>query len=263
MANPYPVVINCRDRVSPLKKLVTWLEARGYQRIILVDNASTYPPLLRYLERTQHYVVRLDRNVGHLAPWESGVIDTHIGPDEYYVETDGDVVPESSCPSDVLPLLRQLLDRFPEHCKVGLGLRIDNLPPWFGHRREVVRWERQFWHTVVPGDVGAWPPLYEAPVDTTFAMYRPSAVPLLDKAIRTGFPYVARHLPWYVNNWLPAGREDRYFRARARRDVTSWDLPELPERIRHLVDSQPELSAQDSSWLRTRVRRAGPGRVTR
>jgi hypothetical protein len=250
----YPVVINCRDRVAPLRKVVAWLEGHGYDRIVLVDNASTYPPLLKYLERTRHYVVRLDENVGHLAPWDSGVIDIHVGKDEYYVSTDGDVVPESFCPADVLPLLRQLLDRHPEHCKAGLGLRIDNLPPWFRHRREVVRWERQFWNTTIPADVDGWPPLYEAPIDTTFAMYRPAARPSLDKAIRTGFPYVARHEPWYANDWLP-NRERRYYRAHARQDITSWDLPGLPERIRSLVDSQPPLTKRDRSWLGALARR--------
>jgi hypothetical protein len=81
-------------------------------------------------------------------------------------------------------------------------------------------------------------------------MYRPSAEPLLDKAIRTGFPYVARHEPWYSNAWRPS-REDRYYRAHARPDVTSWDLPELPERIQTLVGSQPELSRKQKSWLKS------------
>jgi hypothetical protein len=250
VSSPYPVVINCRDRVAPLKKLVGWLERHGHQRIVLVDNASSYPPLLRYLERTKHYVVRLDRNTGHLAPWESGVIDTHIGADEYYVETDGDVVPESFCPGGVLDLLREILDRYPEHCKAGPGLRIDNLPRWSSHRREIMRWERQFWESPIAAVPDGWPTLYEAPIDTTFAMYRPSAEPLLDKAIRTGFPYVARHEPWYSNAWRPS-REDRYYRAHARPDVTSWDLPELPERIQTLVGSQPELSRKQKSWLKS------------
>jgi hypothetical protein len=247
--NPYPVVINCRDRIAPLRKLIGWLERHGHQRIVLVDNASTYPPLLRYLERTKHTVVRLDRNTGHLAPWEASVIDIHIGPDEYYVETDCDVVPESFCPGDVLDLLRQVLDRYPEHCKAGLGLRIDNLPRWSSHRREIMRWENQFWQSRIAGP-GDWPPLYEAPIDTTFAMYRPSSVPLLDKAIRTGFPYVARHDPWYSNTWARS-REDRYYRAHASPAITSWDLPELPDRIQLLVASQPELTREHESWLKS------------
>lgn len=248
MPDQYPVVINCRDRVAPLRKLVDWLTDHGYDRIVLVDNASTYPPLLRYLDRSKHYVVRLGANVGHLAPWDAGVIDVHIGADEYYVETDCDVVPDAACPGDVLPLLRQLLDRFPEHCKAGLGLRIDNLPRWFRHRDEVARWEQQFWQKTIPASDEGWPTLYEAPVDTTFAMYRPSSRPLLDKAIRTGFPYVARHEPWHANSWIP-GREQRFYQAHASREITSWDLPELPERVQTLVDSRPELPKGERSYL--------------
>ena len=250
MPESYAVVINCRDRVTPLRTLVTWLEGHGLDRIVLVDNASTYPPLLKYLDQSRHHVVRLDHNLGHLAPWRSSVIDTHVGPDEYYVETDCDVIPEQFCPGDVLALLRNVLDRYPEHCKAGLGLRIDNLPRRFRHRSDVFRWEQQFWNTVVAADHDGWPPLYEAPIDTTFAMYRPSAPPSLDLAIRTGFPYVARHAPWYENTWLP-NRELRYYRTHADRQVTSWDQSELPTRIQTLVESQPVPSKQDFARLRT------------
>ena len=43
-----PVFIICRDMVTPLGDLVAWLERNGHQRLILVDNASTYPPLVEY-----------------------------------------------------------------------------------------------------------------------------------------------------------------------------------------------------------------------
>ena len=40
--------------------------------------------------------------------------------------------------------------------------------------------------------------LYEAPIDTTFAMYKPNSFGgYWLKSLRTNFPYLARHLTWY------------------------------------------------------------------
>ena len=33
-----PIIINCRDRVTPLRKLVEWLERANHQTIVLLDN---------------------------------------------------------------------------------------------------------------------------------------------------------------------------------------------------------------------------------
>lgn len=242
MSSPYPVLINCRDRLAPLRSLVAWLERHGHDRIILVDNDSTYAPLLEYYDRTPHHVVRLDQNLGHLAPWQCGAIDELTG-DDYYIETDCDVVPDPSCPGDAFDLLRAVLDDYPEYCKVGLGLRIDNLPWSYRHRRAVLRWESQFWDAPLPDVTSGRPALYEAPIDTTLAMYRPRSPATLDKAIRTGPPYVGRHEPWYANSYL-LSPEDRYYRKHARTDIASWNVGRLPERIRVLVDSRPKSSGR-------------------
>ena len=43
-----PIFINARDRLGVMKKLIDWLLDAGYRKLILLDNNSTYPPLLRY-----------------------------------------------------------------------------------------------------------------------------------------------------------------------------------------------------------------------
>ena len=82
-----PVFVNCRDRVSCLRMFVDWLERAGHERIYLVDNASSFPPLLEYYEATPHVVIRLDENVGHRASRKSGLTQHHA-PDTPYVVTD-------------------------------------------------------------------------------------------------------------------------------------------------------------------------------
>ncbi|MFZ9819190.1 MAG: hypothetical protein ACO3D9_08150 [Ilumatobacteraceae bacterium] len=90
----YPVIINVRDRLEPLRDLVSWLELVGQETIWLNDNASTYAPMVEYLEKSPHHVVRHATNLGHRSPWLSGLV-TRLGLKQHFVVTDPDVVPSA------------------------------------------------------------------------------------------------------------------------------------------------------------------------
>lgn len=225
-----PILITCRNRVEALRDLVTWLEAAGQERIIFVDNASTFEPLLSYYRDTPHEVVRLEENVGHLAVWDADILETidHRGS---YVVTDCDIVPDDDAPADALAHFADLLFRYSDVDKVGFGLRIDDLPDWYQFRFEVIDWESQFWDREVE------PGVYRADIDTTFALYRPSVRCATYRALRTGPPYVARHVPWYKDSGH-LSEEDAYYRDHASPEVTNWDRPQLPDALRGKIDAQ-------------------------
>src|SRR5581483_1069322 len=208
-----PVIINCRDRLSPLVSLVEWLERVGQDEIYLLDNDSTYPPLLDYYEKSPHEVIRLGENLGHQALWLTDVLKDRIFSSEHYVYTDPDIVPLPECPPDAFDFFRDVLERFPEYHKVGFGLRIDDIPDHYRFKAEVVAWEEQFWGQSLASG------LFRAPIDTTFALYRARGGHDLDKAIRTGYPYLARHVSWYCDSRNPSA-EERYYREHARDDTT-------------------------------------------
>ena len=113
-------------------------------------------------------VVRLSENAGHLAVWRHGILD-RLGIDSEYVYTDPDVVPADSCPSDVIGMLQSVLADNERIAVAGLGLRLDDLPDSYRHKAQAIDWERQFW--LAP----AAPGLFLAPIDTTFALYRPGS----------------------------------------------------------------------------------------
>ena len=215
-----PVIINLRDRLTPLVALVDWLERAGQDEIWLVDNASTYPPLVEWLAATPHRVVRLDRNLGHRAPWLSGVV-ADVGQDRFFVVSDPDVVPDRACPREAIDHFHELFQRFPGTDKIGFGLRIDDLPATYRHRDAVIAWESRFWTDEVA------PAVYRAPIDTTFCLYRPGLGHRDDNALRTGAPHVARHEPWYADSAAPSD-EDRYYRSHADRLTANWDQEVLP-----------------------------------
>ena len=70
-----PVFVICFNRLDYLRRLVSWLERSGFQNIILVDNASDYPPLEEYLSASPHRVEIMEENLGHLVVWESHRFD--------------------------------------------------------------------------------------------------------------------------------------------------------------------------------------------
>jgi hypothetical protein len=216
-----PVFIIVRDRLSPLRRLIAWLEQAGHDEIWLIDNDSTFPPLLEFLDTTPHQVVRLERNLGHRSPFLSGTVQ-RIAADRHFVITDPDVVPDQACPLDAIDHFRELLDRYPEIDKVGFGLRIDDLPETYPLAADVRAWEARFWaNEVEPG-------VYRADIDTTFALYRPlDRRHREDSALRTGAPYVAQHLPWYLGP-DDLGDEDRWYREHGEPTTLNWDREELP-----------------------------------
>ncbi|MCP4316543.1 MAG: hypothetical protein GY789_11155, partial [Hyphomicrobiales bacterium] len=106
-----PIVINNFNRLSCLKLMIAWLKANGYFNLYIIDNHSDYPPLLDYYRTAGLRVFYLDRNVGYLALWKTGLRYRFLK--NYYVYTDPDILPVAQCPQDFLDRFRQLLDRYP------------------------------------------------------------------------------------------------------------------------------------------------------
>ena len=189
-----PIFINSRDRVECLRKLVDWLLEARYANIILLDNASTYPPLLRYYDEIcalpQVRCIRFHENLGHTALWDSGILE-QMQIHTPYVYTDSDVLPVEDCPKEILRDMVGILKQHPYLDKVGLGLRIDDITYYDAGRKQA--WEKQFYH--FPMEDG----LVFAPVDTTFALYQNMRHYSLYIAARTTGRRMARHLPWYYD----------------------------------------------------------------
>jgi len=191
-----PVVINNRNRFTYLKALCAWLDKNGFSNIIILDNDSTYEPLLNWYKTVAYRVIFLNQNIGPRAVWiypESRKLTR-----EYYIYTDADVVPEDQCTAQTIKEMYIALKQNPTLEKVGLGLRIDDLPKHFALRDDVIQWESRFQSIVINEKY------FVAPVDTTFAMYAPYARGGGEcKAWRTTEPLLARHMPWYENTENP------------------------------------------------------------
>ena len=226
----YPVFIVCRDRLTCLLGLLDWLEAVGHDReVYLIDNDSSYPPLLDFYKRTRHKVLWMGGNYGHRVGWTNDVLRP-LTQGRKFVYTDPDVIPIEGCPPDAIERMAKVLDKDGAAVKCGFGIKVDDLPDWC--RDGIQAWEARFWNDFV-GRVGG----YRAPIDTTFALYAGFATKKFKykPAWRLPEPYLLRHLPWYVDpNAL--SDEDEYYRAHADIKVSNWS--------RYVVDHQDAIKPQ-------------------
>jgi|GEM_PF-2886097 hypothetical protein len=211
-----PVFINVHDRLSCLQQQLEWLRRAGHQNITLIDNASTYPPLLRFLNQGKYRAIRLKKNLGHTALWRLKELRGVIAK-QWFVYTDPDVIPTAACPLDVVAYLHGLLQDYPFYLKAGLGLRLDDLPDCYHLKQQVIDWEQNLIGSEIAPDV------FEADVDTTFALYRPGTPYIIGPSVRFQGRFAARHLPWYSDSSQP-DEEERYYRSHASTGVTTWSV---------------------------------------
>lgn len=224
---PIPIYITTRDYGSAAVAMVRRLQQIPLARPIIVDNASTWPPWLEWLDRAPCEVIRNTENLGPRAGLAR--MEETAGDAEFYVITDADLDIDQA-PLDVLDVLRSALDQFPAIGKVGLSIEIEDIPESYANRRLVVDNENPYWVELVKH---AGRRYWRSLIDCTFAMLRRGEpYTAYGPALRVDRPYTARHLPWYIT---PANEtpEYRYFLEHCPRNHiggANWTALALAER---------------------------------
>ena len=186
-----PVYINARNLVTPLRRMVGYLKRIPNARVIIVDNDSTWSPLLEWYDSAECdvEVIRTGINGGKFG-WAAHLLDHAALGVEKYVVTDSDLILDD-IPLDVLDVLARGLDANPNVTKIGLSLDLDSIPPDYQFAARVKDWESQFWN-VRRGS------FWNSGIDTTFSMRR-AADPVAFETVghlRCDRPYTAVHWPW-------------------------------------------------------------------
>lgn len=210
-----PVYVNVFNRLATTRTLCEQIARLDGAVPIIIDNASTWGPLLDWYSECDYEVIKLRENMGHHAPWRCGAVRSDNS--SLYCVTDCDLDLDG-VPADLLSVLEVPL-HWPRVVKSGIGLRLDDVPAW---QSDVLTWERRFW--TQPTNNG---PYFWALVDTTFAMYSAAtpdsvATTVRVKATRTDAPYLARHMPWYLDLENLDKENANYFRTA--NSSNSWKI---------------------------------------
>lgn len=192
------VFINNRDLLTWPRAMADLLAKQGHKPIIL-DNASTYGPLLRWYNSGNYQVIRLD-NLGPRALWKIKGYAKMLREPYCYTDPDLDI---SSIPPDWPDVLLAGAEKWGQKCGFSLDeTRIpkDN-PAWvldefikYPDGDHPKRWGKKL-EAKLNGRT-----YYRYPIDTTFALYLPhwTGHPERVCGTRAGRPYTARHLPWHI-----------------------------------------------------------------
>lgn len=184
-----PIFINNFNRISTTKKLVEDLRERGYHNITIIDNKSTYQPLIDWYDTNPCRVVRLKVNMQSYALWDCGEL-ARVRDEPWVVYTDSDIELNPMSGWFLIDGLIQKAEKY-NQTKAGLALKIDDLPDnvFTEHIRNS---ESKFWINKLEEDV------YDAHVDTTFCIVKPTRT-IQYNAIRVAGDLTAKHIPWYTD----------------------------------------------------------------
>ena len=225
-----PIIIINFNQLFYLKKIVHFLLKRNMENIIIIDNLSTYPPLLEYYKTLEGVTVEyMDKNYGHMVFFENIGLQEKYGKG-FYVVTDADIDPNPKLSKDFMRVLLDVITKeFQDVNKVGFALDIDSIPDYYLHKDKVLRWEKKFWENQYP----KIPSAYYAKIDTTFAIYKPLYPKFYNhidflKGIRLAGDFTAIHGGWYVDERSPTV-EQVYYKNTAS-SASSWQLIDQNEK---------------------------------
>lgn len=195
-----PIVIISWNNYYFVKNFVNQLK-RYKNRIIILDNNSTYPKLLDYFNDIKNElkekicIVRLDKNYGH-----NVYLKLKNQLPDVYILSDPDLQLNANMPYNFDQILLGISKKYKSY-KVGLALDLSDSDKFiqcsnYTGGKNIYDWESQFWDKRIK-DYNY--ELYYADVDTTFCLINNNYSSNNINNIRIADIFTAKHLPWYDN----------------------------------------------------------------
>lgn len=181
-----PIIINNRNLLTWPKQMVEDLKKlKLVGDIFIIDNDSTYEPLLDWYETKPCEVLKLN-NFGHAAPWICGLVEK-MG--DVYIVTDPDLGIQE-LPYNTLEVINEKLNQLPYLGKIGLKLAWECVSEDSPYYKHLQNYEKQRWlSSKTENEV-----YVDVHIDTTFALYNTKNYFIGGGSLNN--PYVARHYPW-------------------------------------------------------------------
>lgn len=211
-----PVYVIAYNNPTFVANMVSQIDCYG-SKAIVVDNGSTFPPMLKLLETIRswrsrmgalHEVRNLSQNTGPRGAAFAPEIVSEMP--AFAAITDADIAFNPHLPPNFLEVLAAVAEWNPGR-KVGFALNISSpsrfWPGLYGDGKTLVEFESMWWLKPIPDVTGNGLELYDASIDTTFAVYNVRAmISQCNQRSCHGFAglrvagiFTAEHQPWTVN----------------------------------------------------------------
>jgi hypothetical protein len=162
----------------------------GNSNITIIDNASTYPPLLDWYDEFKKDI-SIIRNPTNLGPWTFFYGGNYNDvKEEYYIYSDADLELNPKMPYNWQEIMIEHINKYDK--KASLALRLDDIPDSYEFKNNIIDHQSVCWY-----DTGI-PDLYGAITDMTFSMDRKSKGHRYD-SMRLAGNFSCRHIPWYID----------------------------------------------------------------
>jgi len=197
----YPIYLTNMNRLTTTKKMVEDLfRLNGNAKINIIDNASTYPPLLEWYDEIKNDVniIRQETNLGPWTFFYSGHAPKCT--EDFYIYSDADLELNPNMPSNWQEIMMEYYKKY--NRKASLVLRLDDVPE-SKMKKKIMNHQSVCWYPTEEENV------YKAITDMTFSFDAKSAGYRYE-SVRIGENFACRHIPWYLDaNNLP--EEEKYY----------------------------------------------------
>jgi hypothetical protein len=215
----YPLIIPVFNNPTYLQYFYEQVKKLNFSRIDIYDNSSDYPPMIDLLRRLEIEpkvrVIRLEKNYGPHYVIRNP--DIYSSLDEIFCLSDPDIAFSPDLPGDFLEVLKQISEEY-EVGKVGFAIEVPEENEFEvlhikmdGKLQNMKQWESKFWQKKI-GATKAGDEIYNATIDTTFALYNKKYFRINDRyeSLRVAGRFVSRHLGFYKSNFVPKEEIDFY-----------------------------------------------------
>jgi FkbM family methyltransferase len=196
-----PIIIICYNNYLYVKNTllqILKINKDYYKNIIIVNNNSTCINTKNFLNTTDVNVIN---NVSNNGPWISEYNNKNIYdilPNKFIL-TDPDLELNENIPNNFIEILSNLSDKY-NTCRIGFALNITDFNLFYKDHNytnnlSIYDCEKNFWKNKIDDENYE---LYLSDIDTTFCLINKNYTH--GKSIRVAGNFIAKHLPWYIDN---------------------------------------------------------------
>ena len=197
----YPIYLTNMNRLTTTKNMVEKLfELNSKANITIIDNSSTYSPLLDWYEKVQNDI-NIIKHKTNLGPWtffRSGYWKKCK--ENFYCYSDADLELNPNMPYNWQEIMFEYHKKY--EAKASLVLRLDDIPR--NHLYDKInKHQSNSWNKTDEKNI------YTGITDMTFS-FDAKNCGYRYKSVRLGGNFACRHIPWYLdpNN---ISEEEKYY----------------------------------------------------